>query len=436
MRTVVAALLLSSLVLPCFFLIQMALGAIFMQCFLGGGFENAFSFMASAITGGAIALPATSPSSFPCRLVATVAGSVGVGMFGFVISVLGEAATPLINAVEAKVGKTMLKPLIVCGIVVATQCVCALSFGGLLAVMEGMSYCDAMKTMISVQLGGGVSFYGAFDTPDSMRSKVFLSVIGVWGLTWQSVLIGLFDDTGSKIVRMGPDEKLGLRYAVAKYAIMIFLILPIVLFLLMGLLGIVMGLFTDWDFKGSFWAGLPGVTGGAAVVDSSSKPALTDSGIFILTCTATLGFFVLAFFISIGSNLSVPMMEAIGLGQPRSVFQVALVLVLASCIGIPLLVMIFGLLLGWPLSLLEGWDFMDGCWLCVAVQLGGGMNLTTATTKTPGGRCLGTLCTAWSIGIATLSVGLSGAPALEPLMVRVRCSEPEHSSLASDSDTQ
>merc|ERR1712232_220414 len=109
-------------------------------------------------------------------------------------------------------------------------------------------------------------------------------------------------------------------------------------------------------------------------------------------------------------------------GKQCSALQGAILLFAASCIGIPVLVMLFAVPLGGLLSFAEGWTFSDGFWWTIAVQLGGGMTLSDAQTRSLPGRLLGTLAAAWSIGIAIVSVGLSSAPVLEPLIEWLQCS--------------
>jgi len=84
-----------------------------------------------------------------------------------------------------------------------------------------------------------------------------------------------------------------------------------------------------------------------------------------------------------------------------------------------MLVSIMALWVGGFLAVAEGWSFLEGFWWSVAAQLGGGMTLSSASPGTRGGRFLGAVAAAWSIGVAALSVGICSSPAIEPLIERL-----------------
>merc|ERR1712113_1306023 len=55
-------------------------------------------------------------------------------------------------------------------------------------------------------------------------------------------------------------------------------------------------------------------------------------------------------------------------------------------------------------------------WWTIAIQLGGGMTISNIMPKHTYMRFLASVVAGWSMGLAIFSIGLSGAPAMEPLM--------------------
>jgi len=159
-------------------------------------------------------------------------------------------------------------------------------------------------------------------------------------------------------------------------------------------------------------------------VISAAEAAESIAEHVVFICASTVGFLILCVGTNIASEPLGPILAKCGFGEHlgerggelRALRRFAATVLLV----IPAVVYALAVPIGAVLASVEGWAFRDGFWWCVAAQLGGGMALSGATIATPGGRLTGTLAAAWSIGVAALSVGLSSAPAMEPLQVWLR----------------
>merc|ERR1719199_1983964 len=81
----------------------MYIGGYMMEEVQGWPFLRGYNFMASAITGGAIVFPADPPSRDSSKVLATIAGASGVGLFGFMVAILSNSvAEPIVQVFGLK----------------------------------------------------------------------------------------------------------------------------------------------------------------------------------------------------------------------------------------------------------------------------------------------------------------------------------------------
>jgi len=393
----------------------------------GWPFLRGYNFMASAITGGAIVFPADPPSRVSSKILATIAGASGVGLFGFMVAVLSNSvAEPIVQVFglrrEGDQGHHIFGKLGGLAVIVVSMNLCmALVFGYIFTLVEpGIGLIPAFKAMASVELGGGVVFADQ-GVPITPSGSLWFCVIGVWAIGVASLMIAVVGGPGVDIVEdaSGVDLEDGEKpkSAAKKLAGLIIVALPVVLLGAMLLVACVMHPLTKWEFEGAFWAGLPATTGGACALASSTNPPLTGTGVVILICAASVGFFMISLAIGVGGELMSPIVNMVPyLATKKTVPHALFSLFAIAYVMIPFCVMLFAVPVGGIVSQAEGWEFHQGFWWCVAVQLGGGMALTSVQIEHLSGMLIATVAVAWSIGISILSVGLSGAPVVEPLM--------------------
>merc|ERR1740117_2482230 len=383
--------------------------------------------MASAITGGAIVFPADPPGRVSSRFLATIAGASGVGLFGFMVAVLSNSvAAPIVQVFGLKkegdgAHHVFGKLGFLAGLVVVMNLIVALIFGYVLTLVEpGIGLIPAFKAIASVELGGGVVFADQ-GIPQTDDGSFWYTVIGVWAIGVASLMIAIVGSPGVDIVteltHVHLEEGEKAKSAAKKLAVLVIVALPLVLLAAMLLVGVIMHALTVWEFQGAFWAGLPATTGGACALASSSNPPLKGTGVIILICAASAGFFLISLAIGVGGELMSPIVNMVPyLATKKTVPHALFSLFMIAYVMIPACVMFFAVPVGGIVSYAEGWEFRQGFWWCVAVQLGGGMALTSVQIEHLTGMLIATTAVAWSIGISILSVGLSGAPVVEPLM--------------------
>jgi hypothetical protein len=422
-------------VMPVVFISLMYLGGFIMSYMSEWPFERGFNFMASAITGGAIVFPADAPQRFLSKVFASAAASGGIGIFGFTVAVLSNSlAAPLATAIgldvedsedeEARKSKAKIIGRLggLAISVMAANLIGAAIFGSILSYMQGWDTWTGFKTMASVELGGGVQFYNMGVV--TAEGRLLYLVVGIWSIGTANLMVAIAGGPGSKVVSEATGVKLdshsNAKEALYMLAFLVFFLLPLTLLFVMLGVAIVMAPLTTWEFEGAFWAGLPAVSGGAAALSSTTNPALTRGGAAILICAASAGFFVLSLMIGVGGELLGPIVKGtiLGpyLGQPCTVGHSIAALIAISGILIPTLVFFGSLFVGGLMALVQDWPFFEGFWWCVAVQLGGGMALSSKQVDSFAGMLFGTICVAWSIGVSILAIGVSGAPVVVPLM--------------------
>lgn len=413
--------------MPIWFIMLMYCGGYMMSYVQGWPFLRGYNFMASAITGGAIVFPADPPNRVSSKILATIAGASGVGLFGFMVAVLSNSvAEPLVQVFglkkEGDKGHHVFGKLGgLAAIVVIMNLIMALFFGYILTLAEpGIGLTPAFKAIASVELGGGVVFADQA-SPRTPAGSLWYCVIGVWAIGVASLMIAVVGGPGVSVVEDASgvhlEEGEKPKSAAKKLAGLVLVALPLVLLGAMLLVASVMDPLTRWEFQGAFWAGLPATTGGACALASSSNPPLTGTGVVILICAASAGFFMISLAIGVGGELMSPIVNMVPyLATKKNVPHALAALFAIAYVMIPFCVMLFAVPVGGVVSYAEGWEFRQGFWWCVAVQLGGGMALTSVQIEHLSGMLIATTAVAWSIGISILSVGLSGAPVVEPLM--------------------
>lgn len=392
----------------------------------GWEFQRGFNFMASAITGGAIVFPVEAPTRVGSKLIASAAGASGVGLFGFMVATLSNSAAAPLSDFLGITGPGRSAHGFFCRLgslsmgVMAANLFLSLVLGALMSLVHGWDLGVGFKTLASVELGGGVSFHG-MGRVTAVVPKLFYCVFGVWAISVNGLMIAVIGAPATSIIQ----EKTGLTLqegatpcdALKKVATLVLCMLPCILLSCMCLVGLAMRLLTEWTFQGAFWAALPAASGGAAPLLDSDNPALGTWGIVVLICAASAGFLLTSLMIGVGAELVVPIIDSWSvLSERRSLCHAVVALMCIAYLAIPVLVFVLAVPAGGVLSVMEGWSFDDSFWWCVAVQLGGGMELSNAKVTSLAGMLLATVVVAWSIGILILSVGLSGATVVVPLM--------------------
>lgn len=192
--------------------------------------------------------------------------------------------------------------------------------------------------------------------------------------------------------------------------------IPLALLFAMGIVSLADVACTGWTSSDCFWSALPNVSSGAATIYAGPEPAKEGVWLYVLTVTSSMGFFVLSVAVYISEDIFDVVWDRTGAGVPRSRGGGVALLVAFSALGIPALVVLLSVPLGGLLAWAEDWAFMDGFWWSVSAQLGGGLSMVDVKFARLGGRLVGTLAAAGSIGQSVLSVELSGAPVMEPVM--------------------
>lgn len=451
--------------MPFVFISLIYISALLMQIIADWTHERSLRFMASAFTGGAIALPHEPPHRTLTKVIAAVLGAAGVGMFGFLVAVLLDSGIvdPFMHACHLKLGNKQnvskweraghicLSFLKVAFFVVSLYFIAALVFAWIMRLSEGWGWFAAIKTIVSVELGGGV-VYREMGTPHTEHGTLLFMIVSCWAIGTAALMIATaaeaFSDQSrdfeehleSSIVKVTSranleasardsrikeyGQKVGLgenEYRILSlFSVYVFGFLPVVLLLVMLFVASCMSTMTGWEWKNAFWTSLPAVTGGAAVLTPNTNPKLSYWGAFVMFFASSIGFLVLNLAMGIGAKFIGPFIASRPyLSEERGVRIAATALFIICWILIPILVFSLSLPLGILLALVEGWPFVDGFWWCVAVQCGGGMALTSATIEHETGMWVALVTVAWSIGISILSIGLSGATVVTPLMAAI-----------------
>lgn len=408
-----------------------------MACVAEWKFKRGFNFMASAVTGGAIVYPADHPTTWRGKLTASCVASLGVGLFGFMVATLSNSVTaPLVKIMGigvAEAQETLSVHRIVRDIthrllqlallVMGTNLFAALVFGSFIAYLENWDVFTGFKQISCVVLGGGIEFH---NMPEVTKAgQLMYTIVGVWSLGITGLMIAIVGDPGQIVVShmlgLDLDEGTTARQALRMLSWLVGVVLPITLLGTMLVVACIMTPLTTWGWEGSFWAALPAISGGAAALHSEKNPPLTTCGACILICASSAGFFVLSLMMGVGGELVGPIMEGpvFGpiLGKKRGALLGFLALWLISLVLVPALVFCGSCMVGVVLATAQGWPFLDGFWWCVSVQLGGGMALTDKTIDSGMvSMFLGAILVGWSVGISILTIGMSGAPVVTPLM--------------------
>lgn len=425
--------------LPFVFMSLMDIGGLIMCHFSKWPFDRGHNLMASAMTGGAIAIPAEPPTSVFNKIALSCAACFGVGIFGFTVAALSNSlVAPVVHVLGIEVtdnddqedGEGKSKPMkdvlfrlgfLAFGIMafnLSSACV----FGAFLSLMQGWSFFTGFKTMASLILGGGIEFHNMGVV--TKQGAALYTIVGVWSWSMSGLCVAVAGDPGHKIVMkllgIKLDERATPRQAIYLLAFLVLLVLPATILTVMLIIASTMKPLTTWSFHGAFWAALPAITGGAAAVSTSGNPPLTLTGALIITCAASAGFFILSIMMGVGGELVGPIVEGpiLGpyLGKPRTIGHSIVGLFSISAFLIPLLVFVASVFVGSMMALVMGWRSSEGILWCIDTQLGGGMALVTKTPTTEVGMLFGAIVTAWSIGIAILAIGLSGSPVIVPLI--------------------
>lgn len=208
------------------------------------------------------------------------------------------------------------------------------------------------------------------------------------------------------------------KAALKQFSILVGGMLPIILSVVCLFVAGTMASFTAWNFQVTFWVALPAVTGGAATLHANTNPKLDPWGALLMFYVSTVGFLAINITMGIGASLIGPTISTLPFfGEKNTVPKSVCALFIICFIAIPICVYLFAFPVGLLIAKLQGWPFADGFWWCVAVQCGGGMALTDVMPENTVGRWIGLMAAAWSIGISIIAMGLSGSPALEPLMI-------------------
>lgn len=426
--------------MPAVFITCMALGGFVMAYDHEWTFRRGFDFMASAITGGAIVFPVEHPTSFRQRVLATFGASLGIGLFGLSVAILGNSlSAPIIQVLgvgvvkykpgEAKhhIFRIARKLTLVASLMTGANLVFGVIFGSILAFMQGWSVIQGAKLIASVELGGGISFVDMGDTGDmsTVAEQLLYVTIGIWAIGMASLMVAIAGDPCHTILghMMGFDLEEGTtaQQAYKMLAVIVFVALPVTLLLTMGLVALIMDRLTVWKVENAFWTALPAITGGAASLHDYEHPPLGLAGGIILVIAASFGWFVVSSMMGVGGELIGPILEqgpVLGklLGKEGTVFHSIGALFIISFLLIPSLVWATSIIPGYVMAVADDWPFLDGFWWTVSIQLGGGMSLTKESVTTFAGRFVGAIIVGWGIGISILAIGVSGAPIVEPLM--------------------
>lgn len=456
--------------MPVVFIGLIYISAYLMQIIADWTHERSLHFMASAFTGGAIVLPHEPPHRTLTKVVAAILGAAGVGMFGFLVAVLLDSGMvdPIIVACHLKISKKQdvgvweqgvhifMSFLKVMFFVVSLNFIAAFFFAWIMRASEGWGWFEAIKTIVSVELGGGV-VYREMGTPNTEHGTFLFMVVSCWAIGTAALMIATaaeafkdntkdFEETlqssiashlstqdvgeeGADIDEESMTKSQFLRYSrsvgisaedyrvLRLFSVYVFACLPIVLFVVMVFVASCMSAMTPWEWKNAFWTSLPAVTGGAATLTPNTNPKLTYWGAFVMFFASTVGFLILNIAMGIGAKFIGPFIaDRPYLSEDKGMGMAITALFVICWVLIPITVFVLSLPLGVLMAFCEGWSFVDGFWWVVAVQCGGGMALTSAQIEHEAGMWVASVTVAWSIGISILSIGLSGAPVVTPLM--------------------
>jgi hypothetical protein len=229
------------------------------------------------------------------------------------------------------------------------------------------------------------------------------------------------DDNMTKSQVLRASAKIGISeedWRILKiFLVFVFAFLPVALLAVMLFAASCMSAMTNWEFANAFWTSLPAVTGGAAVLTPNTNPQLGYWGAFVMFFCSSVGFLALNIAMGVGAKFIGPFIaDRPFLDEEKGIRTAIFALFVICWVLIPMTVFTLSVPLGALMALLEGWAFIDGFWWCVSVQCGGGMALTDATITHYAGMWVASIAVAWSIGVSILSIGLSGAPVVTPLM--------------------
>lgn len=474
--------------MPTVFMSLIYLSAYLMQICADWTHERSLHFMASAFTGGAIVLPHEPPHRTMTKVLAAILGAAGVGMFGFLVAALLDSGMvdPIINVCRLKLATS--KPgkfekgvhifvsfIKVALFVVSLNFLASILFAWIMRLSEGWGWFQAVKSMISVGLGGGV-VYRDMGIPHTNHGTFLFCTVSCWAIGTAALMIATAaeafmdntadfeaslaaslrsrrsvaeDDfkeaeeagTSSKVSRSGTfleragtasidmtrsqilaaSRRIGISeedYRILRlFGVFVLVWLPIALLVVMLFVASCMSAMTNWEFTNAFWTALPAVTGGACTLTQNTNPQLTYWGAFIMFFASSVGFLALNIAMGVGAKFIGPFIaDRPYLDKEKGIGFAIFALFVICWVLIPITVFTLSVPLGAVMAVLEGWRFVDGFWWCVSVQCGGGMALTDATIQHTGGMWIASVAVAWSIGISIVSIGLSGAPVVGPLM--------------------
>lgn len=379
----------------------------------------AFGFTASAITGGSIQIEGSSltPHGFFGKLVALLVGSAGVGLFGFMVAMLSALVPASMSDVLRKVpihniiGQLVVMLLCILVILLLS----ATLLGSLIFLFSDIEHHGgfrlAWNTVASAELGGGLPI-------DVMHSHliftdVLVAATAMWGIGAISIIVSFARSIIAERLKRHAEAKTHGRVFTS-----VLVVVPAAIFLAMTFFALVATLCgSEASFEQLFWWALPAVSGGSAVV--YNPPAELDAWHqYLVVCISPIGFFIVNIGIALGSGTADVVFEKLGVLKhyDKSLRHALGTFCFTITVLIPALVVLTSLPLGGAMAVANDWKFMDAFWWCVAVQLGGGMVISNPEFSSRWGRLVGVLVAAWSIGVSSFSIGLSTAPAVEPLI--------------------
>jgi len=386
-------------------------------------------FMAAAASGGAIQIPGHdyTPTHGVTRTVASLGGACGVGCFCFTISALNSLVpsympsrmTDLLSQGQLRHFAMSMASLVL-GLV-AVHLIIAFALGAVLCQVESWDYGKAWKTIASVELGGGLPV--PVGTPSTAAGSIIEVVVGCWAIGLVAIMVSVTASVSAGVIErcsLLNNERSSPIQALLTFGVTVVILIPSALIVAMALVGMVMACSTGLHFWPAFWMSLPCVSGGDAVVYPTPVEANNRQDV-IMICCSTIGFLILSTGLNVCSDTLQPVVDALGFGkkQRRGVKRAVLALLLSFFVYIPLFSFIFSVAIGALLAFVEDWDFWWGFWWSVAAQLGGGMSLSAGSVSTTGGRVMGVLVAAWSMGVASLALGLTSAPIVNPLIKEI-----------------
>ncbi|CAE7907670.1 unnamed protein product, partial [Symbiodinium microadriaticum] len=264
-------------------------------------------------------------------------------------------------------------------VVVLLQLCVSFVFGGVLALLEGWDFLPAWRAAISAQLGGGLPL--SIPIPSQTLSELVLVVVSCWAVGFVTLIISAASSLCTMLFQKVCTLDLSADgrpiIALAVFACLDLLVVPLVLVLAMCLVSLALLITEGADFERNFWMALPAVSGGAAVVLPYRAESIVEH--LIVICASTVGFLILCAGMNMLSEPLGPLMKYLGFGphtgETGGTRRALLRLTVAVVFVTPAFVSLMALWVGAILAAVEGWSMAEGFWWSAAAQLGGGMSL-------------------------------------------------------------